>query len=354
MVTASHNPPRDNGYKVYLGDGSQIVPPADAEIAARIAAVGALADVPRGDGWRGARRRHRRPLPRHRRRRWRGDGPRDLAAGLHPAARRRRHLRSLQVLETRGLRRAVRRGAAGAARPRLPDGRRSPTPRSRARWTWPWPWRPSSGADLVVANDPDADRCAAAVPDAARLADAARRRGRAPCSPTTCSRRGRTGTYACSIVSSSLLGKIAAAAGQPYAETLTGFKWIGKVEGLAFGYEEALGYCVDPEHVKDKDGVSALLLLCELAAAEKAEGRTLLDVLDDLAPGPRPARHRPAVGARHRPRARSPRPWSGCAATPPASLGGLAGRVGRRPVRRVARTCRRPTACATGWPTAPG
>jgi phosphomannomutase len=76
---------------------------------------------------------------------------------------------------------------------------------------------------------------------------------------------------------------MAAAAGQPYAETLTGFKWIGRVEGLAFGYEEALGYCVDPEHVKDKDGVSALLMLCELAAGEKAQGRSLVDVLDDLA-----------------------------------------------------------------------
>ena len=95
--------------------------------------------------------------------------------------------------------------------------------------------------------------------------------------------RGREGTYACSIVSSSLLGKLAAAAGQPYVETLTGFKWIGRVEGLAFGYEEALGYCVDPEHVRDKDGVSALLMLCELAAETKAAGRTLLDVLDDLA-----------------------------------------------------------------------
>ena len=76
---------------------------------------------------------------------------------------------------------------------------------------------------------------------------------------------------------------MAAAAGQPFAETLTGFKWISKVDGLVFGYEEALGYCVDPEHVKDKDGVSALLLLCELAAQQKAQGRGLVDVLDDLA-----------------------------------------------------------------------
>ena len=65
---------------------------------------------------------------------------------------------------------------------------------------------------------------------------------------------------------------MAAAAGQPFAETLTGFKWIGKVDGLVFGYEEALGYCVDPEHVKDKDGVSALLLLCELAAEREGPG----------------------------------------------------------------------------------
>jgi phosphomannomutase len=95
--------------------------------------------------------------------------------------------------------------------------------------------------------------------------------------------QGRKGTYACSIVSSTLLGKLAAAHGQPYAETLTGFKWISRVPDLAFGYEEALGYCVDPEHVKDKDGVSALLLLCELAAQQKARGRSLTDVLDDIA-----------------------------------------------------------------------
>jgi phosphomannomutase len=95
--------------------------------------------------------------------------------------------------------------------------------------------------------------------------------------------RGKHGVYAQSIVSSSLLGAMAAAAGEPHQETLTGFKWIGRIPGLAFGYEEALGYCVDPEHVKDKDGVSALLLVCELAAAAKAAGRTVRDLLDDIA-----------------------------------------------------------------------
>jgi phosphomannomutase len=93
----------------------------------------------------------------------------------------------------------------------------------------------------------------------------------------------REGVYATTIVSSSLLGKMAVAHHQPYAETLTGFKWIGRVENLAFGYEEALGYCVDPQHVRDKDGVSALLMVCDIAARAKASGRTLRDLLDDLA-----------------------------------------------------------------------
>ena len=96
-------------------------------------------------------------------------------------------------------------------------------------------------------------------------------------------RAGRTGVYATSIVSSSLLGTMAAAHGQRYAETLTGFKWIGRLPDLVFGYEEALGYCVDPAHVSDKDGVSAALLLCEIAAEAKAAGRSLLDLLDDIA-----------------------------------------------------------------------
>jgi phosphomannomutase len=92
-----------------------------------------------------------------------------------------------------------------------------------------------------------------------------------------------SGVAACSIVSSSLLGKIAASYDVQYVETLTGFKWIGRVPDLVFGYEEALGYCVDPAAVKDKDGVSTLVRVLQLAAQAKAEGRTLLDLLDDLA-----------------------------------------------------------------------
>jgi phosphomannomutase len=279
MVTASHNPPQDNGYKVYLGDGSQIVPPADAEIAARIAAVGPLAEVPRGTGGTVLDEevvdRYLDTVAELAQ-----DGPRDLSivyTPLHGVG----GTTVLRVLE-----------AAGFAEPAVVSEQEHPDP-AFPTVAFPNPEEPGAmdlamalaaerGADLVVANDPDADRCAAAVPGphgwrmlrgdevGALLAHALLE-------------RGAKGTYACSIVSSSLLGKMAAAAGQPYEETLTGFKWIGRVEGLAFGYEEALGYCVDPEHVKDKDGVSALLLLCELAARLKAEGRTLVDVLDDLA-----------------------------------------------------------------------
>ncbi len=96
-------------------------------------------------------------------------------------------------------------------------------------------------------------------------------------------RRGARGVFAESIVSSSLLGRIAEGAGLPYEETLTGFKWIARVEGLRFGYEEALGYCVDPEGVRDKDGITAALLVTELASELKEQGRTLLDLLDDIA-----------------------------------------------------------------------
>jgi phosphomannomutase len=143
----------------------------------------------------------------------------------------------------------------------------------------------SEGADLAVANDPDADRCAVAVPDPA--ADGGWRMLRGDelgglLGEFLLSSRP-DGVAACSIVSSSLLGKIAAAYGVRYVDTLTGFKWIGRVPDLVFGYEEALGYCVDPAAVKDKDGVSTLVRVLQLAAQAKADGRTLLDLLDDLA-----------------------------------------------------------------------
>lgn len=279
MVTASHNPPEDNGYKVYLGDGSQIVPPADTGIAERIAAVGAVADVPRGDAGR--------VLDDEIVDRYLDtvadlatDGPRDLRTVYTPL-----HgvggTSVLQVLETAGFDAPSVVEEQEQPDPRFPTVA-FPNPEEAGAMDLAMALAERTDADLVVANDPDADRCAAAVPGVhgwrmLRGDEVGALLGHHLLS------RGKQGTYACSIVSSSLLGKLAAAHGQPYAETLTGFKWIARAEGLVFGYEEALGYCVDPEHVKDKDGVSALLLLCEVAAEAKAQGRTLVDVLDDLA-----------------------------------------------------------------------
>jgi phosphomannomutase len=319
MVTASHNPPQDNGYKVYLRDGSQIVPPADAQIAEQIAAVGRLADISRGDAGTVLSNeivdRYLDTVAE-----LAGDGPRDLDivyTPLHGVG----GTSVVQVLET-----------AGFTPPRVvaeqeqPDGSfptvSFPNPEEPGAMDLATALAESAHADIVVANDPDADRCAAAVPGphgwrmlrgdevGALLA-------------WHLLRRGRQGVYATTIVSSSLLGRMARAAGQPYAETLTGFKWIGRVDGLAFGYEEALGYCVDPEHVKDKDGVSALLLLCELAAQAKADGRTLDDLLDDIA-----TEHglhaTDQVSVRVTDLAEIGRAMDRLRATPPESLGGLA------------------------------
>lgn len=139
--------------------------------------------------------------------------------------------------------------------------------------------------DLVIANDPDADRCAVAVPDAASPGGWRMLRGDevGALLAEHLVHKGAQGVFAESIVSSSLLRRIAEAGGVGHAETLTGFKWIARVDGLRYGYEEALGYCVDPGGVRDKDGITAALLVTELASELKEQGRTLSDLLDDLA-----------------------------------------------------------------------
>jgi phosphomannomutase len=289
MVTASHNPPRDNGYKVYLGDGSQIVPPADAEIAACIAKVGALTDVPRGDSGVTV---GEDLLERY------VSSVVALVADGDPQPRRHLQIAYTPLHGVGGTTMHLVLDRAGFPAPHVPERQAQPDPEFPTV-SFPNPEEPGAmdlalavaadiGADLVVANDPDADRCAVGVP----VADSARS------GPSWQMLRGdevgallahhlleggKQGVYAQSIVSSSLLGKMAAAAGQPHQETLTGFKWIGRIPGLAFGYEEALGYCVDPAHVGDKDGISAALMVCEIAATVKAQGRTLRDVLDDIA-----------------------------------------------------------------------
>ncbi|GAA1883620.1 phospho-sugar mutase [Streptantibioticus ferralitis] len=284
MVTASHNPPQDNGYKVYLGDGSQIVPPADAGIAAEIAAIGALAEVPLADGgWQTLDESIVEAYLDRAATVVAPGGPRDVSVVYTPM-----HGVGRDVLTAAFAR-------AGFPAPAVVPQQAEPDP-DFPTVAFPNPEEPGAmdlafaharaeAPDIVIANDPDADRCAVAVPDAAAASGWRMLRGDEVGALLAAHlvRRGATGTLAASIVSSSLLSRIAAAAGLPYEDTLTGFKWIARVPGLRYGYEEALGYCVDPEGVRDKDGVTAALVAAELAAGLKAEGRTLTDLLDELA-----------------------------------------------------------------------
>jgi len=285
MVTASHNPPADNGYKVYLGDGSQIVTPADTDISACISEVGPIADIPRSDDYATLNEdvldaylaRSTSLIP---------EGPRDVQA-IYTAMH----------------------GVGGAVFMQAVKDAGFPDPRPVAAQfepdglfpTVPFPNPEEPGAmdlsleearkapgDIIIANDPDADRAAAGIPfegdwrmltgdeTGALLAwwivQRLLRSGEKP-----------NGVFAQSIVSGTLLGRIAEDAGLDYQTTLTGFKWISRVPGLVFGYEEALGYCVDPTAVRDKDGITASLLMLELTAQMKSEGRGLQDVLDELA-----------------------------------------------------------------------
>ncbi|MCX4698313.1 phospho-sugar mutase [Streptomyces sp. NBC_01373] len=280
-VTASHNPPRDNGYKVYLGDGSQIVPPADAEIAAEIDAVASLTTVPRPTtGWETL-----------------DDAVLDAYLARTDAVLAPGSPRTARTVYTamHGVGKETLLAAfarAGFPRPVLVAEQADPDP-DFPTVAFPNPEEPGAmdlafakaretDPDLIIANDPDADRLAVAVKDAG---DWRMLRGDevGALLATHLVARGARGTFAESIVSSSLLGRIAEKADLPYEETLTGFKWIARVEGLRYGYEEALGYCVDPDGVRDKDGITAALLMTELASTLKAENRTLLDLLDDIA-----------------------------------------------------------------------
>ncbi|MFI0998943.1 phospho-sugar mutase [Streptomyces galbus] len=280
-VTASHNPPRDNGYKVYLGDGSQIVPPADAGIAAEIDAVAALADVPRPDGgWQTL-----------------DDSVLEAYLARTDAVLSPGSPRTARTVYTamHGVGKGVLLAAfarAGFPAPVLVAEQAEPDPLFPTV-AFPNPEEPGAmdlafataretDPDLVIANDPDADRCAVAVQDGGAWRMLRGDEVGALLGAHLVA-RGARGTFAESIVSSSLLGRIAEKAGLPFEETLTGFKWIARVDGLRYGYEEALGYCVDPEGVRDKDGITAALLVTELASVLKAEGRTLVDLLDDLA-----------------------------------------------------------------------
>jgi phosphomannomutase len=308
MVTASHNPANDNGYKVYLGsglggpggEGAQLVPPADAQIEAAIHAIGPgshtpLSAVPLGGPGEVL-----------------GDDVvesylRGAVAVLDEEVADARARAALRLAYTplHGVGGALFAAAfsrAGFAAPAAVGEQAEPDP-TFPTVAFPNPEEPgamdrviqlasSTGSDLAFANDPDADRCAVAVPAASTAAASDDQGDWRVLSGDEVGvlladhliRRGVRGLFATTIVSSSLLRALCAARGLPYAETLTGFKWIVRAgESLVFGYEEALGYCVAPQHVRDKDGISAALLVAELAASLKARQRTLTDRLNELA-----------------------------------------------------------------------
>jgi phosphomannomutase len=297
MVTASHNPPDDNGYKVYLGGpdhGSQIVPPADAEIAVqiqRVADTQRVTDLPRSTGYETAAESVVEAYV-------------DATAAVGPAPAGAAGLRWVYTaMHGVGWETAARvLTAAGYPAPVTvaaqiePDG-------SFPTVTFPNPEEPGamdlafltareSEADLVIANDPDADRLAVGIPDASavggwrrltgnetglllgwRAARAVAERGAGAASGAT---------LACSLVSSPGLGAVAAHYGLGFRETLTGFKWISRAPGIVFGFEEALGYLVNPDTVRDKDGISAAIAILEIAGDARGRGQTLTDVLAEF------------------------------------------------------------------------
>ncbi|SEJ33421.1 phospho-sugar mutase [Demequina mangrovi] len=334
MVTASHNPPQDNGYKVYLGgrivtdegQGAQIVPPYDAEIAARIAAIRSVESVPRAaDGWQVL-----------------GEGVIDdyvarvatLGGDLAPVAARRAATRIVltplhgvggetieRVLRSAGftdLHTVVEQAEPDPDFPTVDF----PNPEEKGAIDLALALASSVEADLVIANDPDADRCAVATMVDGRWTMlhgdvVGSLLGERVASMTPAGSH----VLANSIVSSQQLGAIASAHGLGHANTLTGFKWIGRTPRMVFGYEEALGYCVAPELVRDKDGISAALLMADFVSELKEAGRSLSDAIDDLARA-YGVYLTSQVSARYADLAEIPATMARLMASPPATLAG--------------------------------
>jgi phosphomannomutase len=300
MITASHNPAADNGYKLYLSDGAQVIPPVDAEIEARIASLGPLSQVPVADAGSPLIIRHGGQIARA-----------YVDAVVAAAAGARADWPKLNVVYTpmHGVAgdlmlRAI--AQAGFAAPHVVATQGRPDP-DFPTVAFPNPEEPGAldlalgdalrlGADLVVASDPDGDRLAVATRRPGYgLAGWVVLTGDQVGALIGASLLERTAgdadpgnrLVASTIVSSTLLSKIAAAAGARYAETLTGFKWIvragDRIPGarFLFGYEEALGYAVG-DVVRDKDGIGAALALLALAAEAKAAGRSVLDCYEAL------------------------------------------------------------------------
>jgi len=286
MVTASHNPPQDNGYKVYLGGtvdgihyrGSQIVSPTDTSIAAHINEIASLASQPRAKVWSIVEEELISKYV-------------SITASI---AKKPGNLKivytAMHGVGTETILRVFHK--AGFPSPILVDAQAQPDP-DFPTVAFPNPEEPGAidlsletartfDADLVIANDPDADRCAAAVKDPITGWRMLRGDELGAIFGETIARNTDKGILANSIVSSTILSKIAAHYNLEFKQTLTGFKWLAKIDGLTFGYEEALGYAVDAITVNDKDGISAAIKLAQIATDLAASGRTLLDLLDEI------------------------------------------------------------------------
>jgi len=285
VVTASHNPPRDNGYKVYLGGengGSQLISPQDKQIAALISEVAqneTFASIKHSNQFQ--------PLNK-------SDIQKYVERSLELVPKTNSHRSNLAITHTalHGVGWLVVEKIFTAAgfkispvlAQRDPDSTFPtvvfPNPEEAGAMDLAFEEASRNKSDLIIANDPDADRLAVAVPTTSSwqmltgdqvgliLADYV-------------AQTVKSGTIANSIVSANI-GKVAEHYKLSYEQTLTGFKWISKVPNLTYGYEEALGYCVDPSHTPDKDGITSALLIAELAADLKAEGKSLLDRLNEL------------------------------------------------------------------------
>jgi phosphomannomutase len=288
MVTASHNPPGDNGYKVYDFSGSQIISPMDAQIAKHIdefAKSGSVASLTRSDSFV--------EVPSSVR-----SGYLQSVSGLLNKHSERQDIKIVysamhgvgasfiqEIFKLSGLTEP-----AQVLSQQQPDGKfptvSFPNPEEPGAMDQSLATAQNQQADLVLVNDPDADRLAVAfrnhdgsyqqlTGDQLGLILGEEMASRA-------SREGITGSLACSIVSSSALGKVAEHYGFGFEQTLTGFKWVSRVPNLIFGYEEALGYCVDWGQVRDKDGLSAALIVADIASALAKQGYTLGDQLEKL------------------------------------------------------------------------
>jgi phosphomannomutase len=292
MVTASHNPPQDNGYKVYLGDGRQIVSPVDEQISSLIKSVSDVRKIPQGDAGKNVSEEVVNTYT--------ALTSQLIAEGPTSEAQRKAVSSVYTAMHGVGWKtlQAVM-NSSGFNEPNAALEQRDPDP---AFPTVAFPNPEEKGAldiaislakknsvDVLLANDPDADRFAAAAPTSAGVWTTLRGDQIGSLLGWWMIERAKltgsklSGTFANSIVSSMMLESITKSAGLQYESTLTGFKWVSRVNHLTFGYEEALGYCIDPNNVSDKDGISAAAMFMEMLAHLKSQDKTIWQVLDELA-----------------------------------------------------------------------